>query len=54
LGTYAEEGPTVQKLHEYIEANGYKMEDIPGTHEEEYLTMPGVKNQKTIIRYRLT
>lgn len=27
------------------------MKDVPGTHEEEYLTKPGVKNQKTIIRY---
>lgn len=51
LGPYSGEGPTVQKLHEFIESKGIKMEDVPGTHEEEYLTMPGVKNQKTIIRY---
>jgi len=48
LGPYSEEGPTVQKLHQFIEDSGYK---LVGPHEEEYLTMPGVKNQKTIIRY---
>lgn len=48
LGTYAEEGPTVEQLHKFIEDSGYK---IAGPHEEEYLTIPNVKNQKTIIRY---
>lgn len=48
LGTYAEEGPTVEKLHKFIEESCYQ---IIGPHEEEYLTMRGVKNQKTIIRY---
>jgi len=48
LGTYAEEGPSVQKLHEFIEDNGY---EIAGVHEEEYLTRPDAKVVRTIIRY---
>ena len=51
LGTYAEEAPTIQKLHDFIEEQGYK---IAGDHEEEYLTRPGSKNQKTIIRYLIS
>jgi hypothetical protein len=53
-GHYSEEGPTVTKLHDFIE-NELKipMKDIPGTHEEEYLTSPDAKEQKTIIRYRI-
>lgn len=51
LGTYDQEGPTVEALHKFIEESGYK---ITGDHEEEYLTMPGVKNQKTVIRYLVT
>ncbi len=53
-GTYAEEGPTVAALHKYIESEfGLKLADVPGAHEEEYLTKPDVKDQKTIIRYRV-
>lgn len=53
-GPYSEEGPTVTKLHEYIEKElGVAMKDVPGTHEEEYLTSPDAKDQKTIIRYRV-
>lgn len=48
LGSYTEEGPTVQKLHDFITSSGY---EIAGPHEEEYLTKPDSKNQKTIIRY---
>lgn len=47
IGTYADEGPTIQKLHDFIKESGYK---IVGNHEEEYLTKPGPK-AKTIIRY---
>jgi len=55
IGTYAEEGPTIIKLHEYIEKDlGIPMTKVPGIHEEEYLTRPDAKVQKTIIRYRLT
>lgn len=48
LGPYSEEGPTIEKLHSFIKDSGYT---IAGDHEEEYLSMPGVKNQKTVIRY---
>jgi hypothetical protein len=48
IGPYSEEGPTVQRLHEFIAASGY---EIAGVHEEEYLTTPKAKVQKTIIRY---
>lgn len=48
LGPYSEEGPTVERLHKFIEENGYQ---IAGDHEEEYLTTPDAKNPKTLIRY---
>jgi hypothetical protein len=48
IGPYSEEGPTIQRLHEFIAASGY---EIAGVHEEEYLTTPKAKVQKTIIRY---
>lgn len=51
LGPYSEEGPTVEKLHNFIEENGYEIDG--SSHEEVYLTMPNVKNQKTIIRYKI-
>lgn len=54
IGSYSEEEPTIIKLHEFIESNGIKMSDVPGTHEEEYLTSPDAKVVKTIIRYRIT
>lgn len=51
-GPYSEEGPTIQILHKFIEEEmKVPMEKVPGIHEEEYLTMPNVKDQKTIIRY---
>lgn len=48
LGTYDQEQPTVERLHKFIEENGY---EIAGMHEEEYLTKPDAKVVKTIIRY---
>lgn len=48
IGSYSEEQPTVERLHKFIEDNGY---EISGIHEEEYLTSPQAKVQKTIIRY---
>ena len=48
LGTYDQEGPTIERLHKFIEENGY---EIAGVHEEEYLTSPDAKVPKTIIRY---
>ena len=48
LGAYDQERPTVERLHKFIEDNGYQ---IAGIHEEEYLTTPDAKVVKTIIRY---
>jgi len=48
IGPYGEEQPTIEKLHKFIEESGY---EIVGVHEEEYLTSPRAKAQKTIIRY---
>jgi len=48
LGAYDQEQPTVERLHRFIEDNGY---EITGVHEEEYLTTPDAKVVKTIIRY---
>jgi len=48
LGTYDQESSTIERLHEFIEEQGYI---IAGMHEEEYLTRPDVKVPKTIIRY---
>ncbi len=48
LGTYAEEAPSIEKLCRFITEQGYV---IVGDHEEEYLTRPEAKVQKTIIRY---
>ncbi len=48
LGPYDQEGPTIERLHRFIEESGYK---IAGLHEEEYLTRPDAKVPKTIIRY---
>jgi hypothetical protein len=48
LGAYDQEGPTIERLHQFIEENGY---EIAGIHEEEYLTTPDAKVPKTLIRY---
>jgi hypothetical protein len=48
IGPYTTEGPTIQRLHDFIAKNGF---EIAGVHEEEYLTTPKAKVQKTIIRY---
>jgi hypothetical protein len=48
LGPYAEEAATVERLHAFLAESGY---EIAGPHEEEYLTQPGAKQMKTIIRY---
>lgn len=50
IGTYAEEKPTIELLHRFIEEQGY---EIAGPHEEEYQSRPGSKNQKTVIRYQV-
>lgn len=48
LGPFSTEGPTVQKLHDFISASGY---EIAGVHEEHYLTKMDAKEQRTLIRY---
>ena len=48
LGSYADEDDSVARLHAFVEDSGY---EIAGVHEEEYLTSPGSKVQKTIVRY---
>jgi len=48
LGSYSQEGPSIERLHKFIDDSGY---EIAGVHEEEYLTTPDAKVVKTIIRY---
>jgi hypothetical protein len=56
IGPYSTESPTIQKLMDYITAQGYT---IIGPHEEEYLKDPGMfgkgnpEKYKTIIRYQV-
>lgn len=50
LGPYTAEGPTVAFLHQFIIDSGY---EIAGPHEEEYVTRPDAKAQKTIVRYQV-
>lgn len=51
IGPYTEEGPTIQRLHEFINEQGYQ---LAGHHEEEYLTSPQAKVMKTLIRYEIS
>ena len=48
LGPYDQEGPTIERLHKFIEDSGY---EIASDHEEEYLSRPDAKVVKTIIRH---
>jgi hypothetical protein len=53
IGPYSEETPTIERLHLFIEEQGYR---IAGPHEEEYLKGPGMgpvdpADYQTIIRY---
>lgn len=50
LGPYSEEGPTIQKLHDFIKEKGY---ELRGKHHEIYLSDPrrsAPEKLKTIIR----
>ena len=50
IGPFSEEGPTIEKVHTYIEENGFK---FSGTHHEIYLSDTRKANPekwKTIIR----
>ncbi|MDD5772052.1 MAG: hypothetical protein PHX78_01135 [bacterium] len=57
IGPYSEETPAIEKLHKFINDEGYK---IMGPHEEEYLKGPGMffkgnpKKYQTIIRYQVS
>ena len=50
LGPYDQETKTVERLQQFITANGY---EIVGPHEEEYQSKPDAKTIKTLIRYQL-
>jgi hypothetical protein len=56
VGPYGAETPTIEKLHQFIRSQGYR---IIGEHEEEYIKGPGMFFQGdpagyyTIIRYRV-
>lgn len=50
IGPYADEGPTIEKLHAHIHESGY---EISGKHREIYLNDPrrtAPENLKTLIR----
>jgi len=53
IGPYEEEAPTIKKIRDFIDSQGY---EIAGFHEEVYLRGPGLpwnkpENFYTIIRY---
>jgi hypothetical protein len=50
VGSYAEEEPTIARLHAFIAVQGF---EIVGPHEEEYLSRPSAKQPKTVIRYQV-
>jgi hypothetical protein len=50
LGPYDQETKTIERLHQFIMANGY---EIAGPHEEEYQSKPDAKVIKTLIRYQV-
>ncbi|MFH1562725.1 MAG: GyrI-like domain-containing protein [Nitrospirota bacterium] len=56
IGPYDKECATIERLHNFIKDNGYK---IAGPHEEEYLKGPGMFGKgnpakyQTIIRYQI-
>jgi len=51
IGPYSAEGPTIEKLHNFVKNNGYK---LMGKHHEIYLSDPrksAPKKMKTILRH---
>lgn len=51
IGPYTEEGPTISKLHDFVDEMGYKLRDL---HHEIYLSDPRrtkPEKLKTIIRH---
>ena len=53
IGPYSEEGPTVQKVHDFIQKEGGKFDGQKNKHHEIYLSDPRKANpatMKTVIR----
>lgn len=50
LGPYDQETETIERLQQFIMANGY---EIVGPYEEEYQSKPDAKVIKTVIRYQI-
>ena len=53
IGPYSEEGPTVQKVHDFIQKEGGKFDGLKHKHHEIYLSDPRKANpatMKTVIR----
>ena len=48
VGPFSTEGETLAKLHAFLGEHGY---EVAGPHEEEYLTRPDARVQRTVIRY---
>ena len=48
IGPFSTEGPTVDRLYQFITDHGYM---ISGTHEEHYLTRMDAAEMRTLIRY---
>lgn len=57
IGPYSEEGPTVQKVHDFIQKEGGKFDGHKNKHHEIYLSDPRKANpatMKTVIRQPFT
>ena len=50
VGSFDEEGPTVEYLQGFIESSGF---EIAGMREEEYVTRPNAPERKVYIRYQV-
>ena len=53
IGSFADEGPTIDKIHQFIKENGY---EISGKHHEIYLSdfrRTAPEKLKTVIRQPL-
>jgi hypothetical protein len=48
VGAWSEEKGSIERLHRFLAEQGY---EAAGPLEEEYLTTPGAKVQKTVLRY---
>lgn len=48
IGHYTIEGPTIQRLMDFIAKSGYQ---VAGSHEKIYLTPPNTEELRTIILY---